>query len=732
MPSKIEVFNNYLNELNELKAVRDFDELAETIKSTLGKFVGRKESVKNNNAKYLAIREFINGLNEYELDELRRSYFTATVNSMEIQFLPVKSNMDNGGYFEEECKSTWFAYKDFASLLPEEYQKNESVFEDNMFSELILGGELSKKNHELVLEGIKYFDPKHVIGVKPVGEEFEGETEEAENELVNDIAKDFAKTDKTSEKVENVPANEKAEPEKAPVDKVAEPEKAPADKLEEPEKAPADKVEEPKKVENIEKNNDTKKVNKPAVSSDLAEEIVLDFDKADALKNDLVEELEQFAEGLASTQKNAKANFVEKGMTEGSDEYKQMTKSLMNTINKLKNPNTSFKDAMESVHQLWSDSYDYHRAKTGLFGGPHSDSGKYRYKLAGEIRDYVKNFQSKYKGLILDGLKKSKNIEGYSFVKNGPMNQFDDIRENVANKAENENLKKGSEYISSQVNIATNKYKLEYEKTSLLKSLRGKSEFDLENYLGFSPEDNFANTKQLATNYLTKKYINIIAEKNVDIKTIRRLKDEITSGEFDKKVKNIKNNPAFKEMVNKNPDNWYNSWSATEKRMEDLQNKADYNIMKKNSFFKGLDNYVLFHTNQDRFIFESDNPDLINKHLREEAREMKLQNPDRISRNLAEIIVDQMIADPANEKLRCAIYNDEVKKDLVIHTTNYIDNKDVIPFISNNVEDYKPVVQKLLKDSGVKKEIMKSYSEKMKVKENEAVLSHNVSKGMSK
>ena len=94
---------------------------------------------------------------------------------------------------------------------------------------------------------------------------------------------------------------------------------------------------------------------------------------------------------------------------------------------------------------------------------------------------------------------------------------------------------------------------------------------------------------KLAKNYFIKKYIDISADKNINSENLKGYLNELTEKKLEKSVKALSSNPFFKDIVKKNPDNWYAEWQNVEKKMELLTDRMEEDFLKMKYDNKRLD-----------------------------------------------------------------------------------------------------------------------------------------------
>ena len=118
---------------------------------------------------------------------------------------------------------------------------------------------------------------------------------------------------------------------------------------------------------------------------------------------------------------------------------------------------------------------------------------------------------------------------------------------------------------------------------------------------------------------------------------IKDLKQDIFKDQFEKDLKNLTENSAFKYIVGKYPNDWEKKWSNIERKSEELMRSKD----------DALYNIGHNHGSAEKFITS------------EASKENRYKN-------MATVMVDKILSDPANELLRNTMALDSKKEDQLV------------------------------------------------------------------
>ncbi|MCR4716287.1 MAG: hypothetical protein K5656_03810, partial [Lachnospiraceae bacterium] len=306
--------------------------------------------------------------------------------------------------------------------------------------------------------------------------------------------------------------------------------------------------------------------------------IISSYEQFFTYKNIILENLKEYRSMLCLTQKNPEANFFDDDIApEGSDIYKAMTTSLKNAIDTLSDKNSSIANMTQALNDLWSNSYDYFRAREGFFG-PRTDNGKARLSIAAEIRDRTRLFKSQ---LEKNAPTHSLNMEQDNI--NVPLMNDSSLETNYNNYIAQSNINKGSAAYKtivdqSQKKSETRMYAL--ERTVFLNRLEKINDIDRNNPATFDPYNNADSVKNKAINYLTKKYITMLESKDHSLDNIRTLNTLLMPNEFKKEVNRLVASPDFKKIASNSPDSYYEDWKKVEENAA-LIVKEQKNVLSK-------------------------------------------------------------------------------------------------------------------------------------------------------
>ena len=360
-------------------------------------------------------------------------------------------------------------------------------------------------------------------------------------------------------------------------------------------------------------------------------------------KADILNQLKEYRAELALSQKDAEANLFgmknEKGedLVEGSKLYQNMTRSLAKAIKAFEDDSCSHIEMMEALSELKVNSKNYHDEREGAI----TETGKIREFASLEMLNNVENMAERMDN-ALESITNSKSFNPDKKIDD----QFSlkDINEAVRDY---EKTLPTDLYLDAVLDPIRGRMSLEakndlnadkvaHERKLFLEELNVRHKFDIENAASFEPKQAGADIAALAENYLVKKNIDLVMKADSP-EYIKDLKQDIFKDQFEKDLKNLSENSAFKYIVGKYPNDWEKKWSNIERKSEELMRSKD----------DALYNIGHNHGSAEKFITS------------EASKENRYKN-------MATVMVDKILSDPANELLRNTMALDSKKEDQLV------------------------------------------------------------------
>ena len=405
--------------------------------------------------------------------------------------------------------------------------------------------------------------------------------------------------------------------------------------------------------------------------------------------NLVYEELCQFRNDFAFTQKNAEANRGEDSPSEGSAEYQAMVKSINKAIDAFKQEQ-NVDDIISAINIAAEKSNEYHQAKIGTFGGPRTENGIRRFDLS-------ESFASKFSKLTLSLIGAQSDLKRFINDKNIMSPEY---LKKISDLEHSYNMFADAKLITDGIKIPDmteegKKYavkkSLDIEKEMLFEKLDGIEGFDKFSPNIFAPGQP-SNVTEAARIYIVKKFVDRAQSDDVTIDEMMDMRSQVTGKEFDKTVEKLSKNAVFKDLVKKNPEQALEKWKVIELKSEEIRKRCDAEL-------------ETFRDNR----LSADRDDLKNYN-------------DALEKDLPDTISAKIISTPSNEALRNLFSQSADKeKELREHVKTYVNQ--VIKEANDRgklptEEKRNEFIKDLLNDNKIGGKILSSLATKQKSKAN--------------
>ena len=294
----------------------------------------------------------------------------------------------------------------------------------------------------------------------------------------------------------------------------------------------------------------------------------------------VIDKLEQLKEDLRNTQQNKDYNFTNTDKSEGSAYYTDMTKSLQESIDVLKNERSTPRQIKRVLTELAGISDTYYHERTGA----KLSKGKKRLELAKNIEECARSYILCYdtERVNLDRYKDkygnpymSKSFKSLSEISNRYIDRYNGNDIFVLCNDDHYKLENsGFEILSANLE----KLRLEVKKACPYIADRYTIDKGPDYYAGL--KDGIS-VEELADIYVGKKYLDKIYDResfdpqqfNAD--KYERLKEQIDPDIIKREVAKLAKNPVFKAYAAKNPAKCISDWMRLQSKADEIKEIAD-------------------------------------------------------------------------------------------------------------------------------------------------------------
>ena len=377
------------------------------------------------------------------------------------------------------------------------------------------------------------------------------------------------------------------------------------------------------------------------------------------LKNLILADLSEMKAQLSLTQDNPAANFVEGEKPEGSPEYQNMVKQINQGIQQLSKDDIKIKDIQQVLKDITKNSMIYSHEKTkGVLGGPKTENGINRLGISNDCAFRMGKYQDSISNIVSELTDHSQEDFGIDY--NAVMNfNISDMRDYAQNYAEINGIELNDPTAQAVKNAES--IRLENDKallTSKIENLTGVYNGLLSEYTENKPK----NMEEAAKMYITKKYMHDMKKGNVTSEKIREMQSSLSGKNLEKTVKNLSTNKIFKDAV-KNSDNFYNSYYNIEKDAAELKYGAENMLETVKKQYGSEKEYVK-------------NVELLEG--------MNLPYSNALGKNLADLYINKLLADPKNDKLRITLASsDDLEKRFKEHVEKHFTSRIIAESFKN-------------------------------------------------
>ncbi len=294
------------------------------------------------------------------------------------------------------------------------------------------------------------------------------------------------------------------------------------------------------------------------------QEFAQKYEKYEANRDELINQLEEIKKELLETQSDKEANFGNDA-EEGSDFYQNMTIALQNAINALRNEKdnedgATFEETNSKLRTMQEYADRYYEARKGRFFGPVTGDGQKRLKCSNKLKT---GFTGRY--MEMRESLKSDIIAGSSGIPFSELADADGVHRGYNNLKKDQQLKVlGKEAAEAE----TVKERIR----TALEAIRGRVDEDA------------AKTAEegLAQNYLIRYFEARIAPVKEGVTpTYAKISDLRMIEHFDERVAELAKNPVFVSLMKKNAEDCINRWHVIEANEIELRTSYQNDIAKK-------------------------------------------------------------------------------------------------------------------------------------------------------
>ncbi|SNU04501.1 hypothetical protein SAMN06297422_10143 [Lachnospiraceae bacterium] len=347
-------------------------------------------------------------------------------------------------------------------------------------------------------------------------------------------------------------------------------------------------------------------------------------------------QLNEFMNALTRTQDDPLKNFNPEMGEEGSDSYKNMTRSLHSLMQKLADKNSRPEDIFQDFNQLYRASESYYKDHYKFFGIKGTDRGRDRLALSKDLKKIIPVMMNDFNGLCT-GVCNLKDENGVVFGQKKPSEieaKFEEVKGMFGDAIENDPCMNYQPYLN-QMNAS--RYQLK-----LLTKVKGVSNTFRNNYTYIKDIGAYQNIKPNMTDndkakyYTLKKYMDQAFKPGVELETVRNVIEKIDNGLLKEEYKTLAKNPVFKECMRSHPHDGLKEWKKVEEATDDMI--AD-NSRRLQKFSKDLGQYI------------TDNGDFLADINADEISDNDLERVNAIHNDIINVVYSKIIRNESNRAL---------------------------------------------------------------------------------
>ena len=374
------------------------------------------------------------------------------------------------------------------------------------------------------------------------------------------------------------------------------------------------------------------------------------------LKNLILADLTEMQLQFANTQENPLANFAEGEKPEGSTEYQNMVNQINQGIKTLSKEDLQVGELQQALKDITKKNMIYGRLKTkGIMGGPKTENGINRLNLSNDCTFRLNKYQESIDKILFDMTDITEKQLGLNSDTISRMG-VNDVKEYTSQYAYRNDINLPditNEAVKNAEKIRTNNDKALLEQK--LVKLTGYEPKDLESFTYSKPK----NMEEAAKMYITRKYLREIKSGKATSEKLREMQNSLSGKNMERTVKNLSTNKIFKDTVKnsvKNFDGFYKKYNKIEKDADELRMTSE-NILEsiKTQYGGSEKEYV-----KDTGLHNGQN----------------IPISSALGKNLADLYVNKLMADPKNDKLRITLASsDDLEKRFKEHVEKHFTSR---------------------------------------------------------
>ena len=309
-----------------------------------------------------------------------------------------------------------------------------------------------------------------------------------------------------------------------------------------------------------------------------------------AAQDMMIEKLEGIKAALQTTQKDPNKNFTNTKKMEGSDSYRRMTQALQNSINVLKNGDSTPTQIKEALEEYERRSRDYQKAHDSIFKGNHGKTKTVRQLQAEKAMKDIPVMLTTYDELRM-------KFAEYENNKGIPCSHIsrNDLKDFYIKASENINRYPELEYDNQGIRDRINNMHSYSEKKVTLKNMLNKKHPDLvDNYSSYREPSYYMSVikdnsvESVAKAITVKKMMDKIYTEPLEHFELDEVKQKIESGSIERDAEKLARDPVFKMVVKNYPNNAFQKWETVNNEINSLQQDSQ---AKMNSLMEKQEHY---------------------------------------------------------------------------------------------------------------------------------------------
>lgn len=413
------------------------------------------------------------------------------------------------------------------------------------------------------------------------------------------------------------------------------------------------------------------------------------------LKNLILADLTEMQLQFANTQENPLANFAEGEKPEGSTEYQNMVNQINQGIKTLSKEDLQVGELQQALKDITKKNMIYGRLKTkGIMGGPKTENGINRLNLSNDCTFRLNKYQESFDKILFDMADITEKQLGLNSDTISRMG-VNDVKEYTSQYAYRNDINLPditNEAVKNAEKIRTNNDKALLEQK--LVKLTGYEPKDLESFTYSKPK----NMEEAAKMYITRIYLREIKSGKATSEKLREMQNSLSGKNMERTVKELSSNKVFKDAV-KNSDNFHLSYGKIEKLADEMRMDSENMLESIKTQYGGSE--------------------------KEYVKDTRLHNGQNIpisgalGKNLADLYVNKLLADPKNDKLRITLASsDDLEKRFKEHVEKHFTSRILAESFKNKtaLQDDKQkamdnIIDGILNDRKNGKKILNSFAD---------------------